>query len=171
MKIVICAPKNKVAILEEARARFGSAAPIEWVESPNEALEAARRGEAVALVESHLPANLRDGDVLRHFMTLRSAGGGTMAYAFGRVAEEDVDPFVHSSHQERGPESASWTPHQWRSRPAAQLPEYPDAAAAAYQTIVGRHQSTLERAQLIEIYRKLAAILAELGKSQQAVTF
>jgi 3-deoxy-7-phosphoheptulonate synthase len=130
MKIVICAPKNRVAILEEVRTRFGSAAPVEWVETPNEALDAARRGEVVALVESHLPAQLRDGDVLRHFMTLRSPGGGTIAYAFGRVAEEDVDPFVHGPDAEGTARSGSWTPHDWRSRPAAQLPDYPDRAAA-----------------------------------------
>jgi tetratricopeptide (TPR) repeat protein len=47
----------------------------------------------------------------------------------------------------------------------------PDAAAAAYQTIIARHQASLERAQLIAVYRKLAAIQAELGKAQQAVTF
>lgn len=47
----------------------------------------------------------------------------------------------------------------------------PDAAAAAYQTIIARHQSALDRTQLIAIYRRLAAIQAELGKAQQAVTF
>ena len=46
-----------------------------------------------------------------------------------------------------------------------------DAAALAYQTIVARHQGTLERAQLIAIYRKLGAIHAELGKAAQAVSF
>ncbi|HEX5061998.1 MAG TPA: tetratricopeptide repeat protein, partial [Kofleriaceae bacterium] len=46
-----------------------------------------------------------------------------------------------------------------------------DAAAAAYQTILARYQTTLERPQLIEINRKLGAIYAELGKTGQAVTF
>jgi tetratricopeptide (TPR) repeat protein len=46
-----------------------------------------------------------------------------------------------------------------------------DAAALAYQTIVARHQTTLERTQLIAIYRKLGAIHAELGKVPQAVGF
>lgn len=46
-----------------------------------------------------------------------------------------------------------------------------EAAAAAYQTIVARHQATLDKSQLIAIYRRLAAIQAALGKVQQAVTF
>jgi tetratricopeptide (TPR) repeat protein len=46
-----------------------------------------------------------------------------------------------------------------------------DAAAAAYQTIIARHQPTLERPQLITIWRKLGAIHAQLGKAQQAATF
>ncbi|QIK79945.1 3-deoxy-7-phosphoheptulonate synthase [Sphingomonas piscis] len=53
-----------------------------------------------------------------------------MAYAFGRVADEDVDPFVHGSQDEEAQVGGSWTPHQWRDRPAAQLPDYPDSAAA-----------------------------------------
>jgi golgin subfamily B member 1 len=46
-----------------------------------------------------------------------------------------------------------------------------DASALAYQTIIARHQQALDRTQLIAIYRKLAAIQAELGKVPQAVTF
>ena len=130
MRIIVCAPKNRVAILEECRARFGSAAPIEWVEQPASALEAARRGEVVAVVETHRPAHLHDGDAIRHFMTLRSASGSPLAYAFGRVAEEDIDPSIHDGHEEEHAASASWSPHDWRSKPAAQMPEYPDAAAA-----------------------------------------
>jgi 3-deoxy-7-phosphoheptulonate synthase len=130
MRIVVCAPKNRVAILEECRARFGSAAPIEWVEQPAAALDAARRGEVVAIVEAHLPAHLAEGDAIRHFMTLRSASGAPLAFAFGRVAEEDIDPSVHGGHEEEQVATPSWTPHQWRSRPAAQMPEYPDEAAA-----------------------------------------
>jgi tetratricopeptide (TPR) repeat protein len=46
-----------------------------------------------------------------------------------------------------------------------------DAAAMAYQTIVTRHQGTLDRTQLVAINRRLGAIHAELGKVQQAVNF
>lgn len=164
MRIVICAPKNRVAILEEARARFGSAAPIEWVDSPNDALEAARRGEVVALVESHLPANLRDGDVLRHFMTLRSAGGGTIAYAFGRVAEEDVDPFVHGPQDELTAPTASWTPHQWRTRPAQQLPDYPDAAATArVEKRLASSPALVSVADIVHLKAQLAQVSTKRG--------
>ncbi|MEO5774692.1 MAG: 3-deoxy-7-phosphoheptulonate synthase class II [Sphingomicrobium sp.] len=37
---------------------------------------------------------------------------------------------MHEGHEEEQTAGTSWTPHQWRTRPAAQLPEYPDAAAA-----------------------------------------
>lgn len=46
-----------------------------------------------------------------------------------------------------------------------------DASAMAYQTIIARHGTALEREQLIAIYRKLGAIHTELGKAAQAVTF
>ncbi|HSD91104.1 MAG TPA: tetratricopeptide repeat protein, partial [Kofleriaceae bacterium] len=46
-----------------------------------------------------------------------------------------------------------------------------DAAAAAYQTIATIHAKTLERPALIDLYRRLGAIHAELGKAAQAVTF
>jgi 3-deoxy-7-phosphoheptulonate synthase len=131
MKIIVCAPKNRVAILEECRARFGSAAPIEWVEQPAAALEAARRGEVVAVIKVDLPAHLTDGDSIRHFMTLRSSAGAPLAYAFGRVADEDVDPSIHAGHgDDQSALATGWTPHDWRSKPAAQMPEYPDPAAA-----------------------------------------
>ena len=46
-----------------------------------------------------------------------------------------------------------------------------DAAAAALQTIVLRHQSSLERAQLVGVYRRLAELHATLGKPSQAQLF
>ncbi|MEO8705170.1 MAG: tetratricopeptide repeat protein [Kofleriaceae bacterium] len=46
-----------------------------------------------------------------------------------------------------------------------------DAAAAAYQTIIARHQATLDRTQLMMVYRRLSAIHTELGKLPQAQTF
>ena len=44
-----------------------------------------------------------------------------------------------------------------------------DAAAAAYQTVVTTHQ--LERSQLVDVYRRLAAIYTEVGKPEQALAF
>ena len=46
-----------------------------------------------------------------------------------------------------------------------------EAAAAAYQTIVARFGTTLERAQQIAVYRKLGAIQAELGRLAPAASF
>jgi tetratricopeptide (TPR) repeat protein len=44
-----------------------------------------------------------------------------------------------------------------------------DAAAAAYQTVLASHQ--LPREQLVEVYRRLAAIFTEVGKPDQALAF
>ena len=46
-----------------------------------------------------------------------------------------------------------------------------DAAAMAYQTVVARYMGQIERPQLVNVYRRLGAIHAELGKVAQAVTF
>ena len=46
-----------------------------------------------------------------------------------------------------------------------------DAAAMAYQTILARFTGQIERPQLVNLYRKLGSIHAELGKAPQAVTY
>lgn len=46
-----------------------------------------------------------------------------------------------------------------------------DAAVASFQAIATRHASSLERAQLFGVYRRLAGIHAELGNVPQAVSF
>jgi 3-deoxy-7-phosphoheptulonate synthase len=97
-------------------------------------------------------------------MTLRSPGGGTIAYAFGRVAEEDVDPFVHGSHAEQPAEAGSWTPHQWRSRPAAQLPEYRDAAAAErVEKRLGAAPALVAVAEIMHLKAQLAQVSTKRG--------
>lgn len=46
-----------------------------------------------------------------------------------------------------------------------------DAAATAFQAIATQHATSLERAQLFGVYRRLAGIHAELGNIKQALTF
>jgi tetratricopeptide (TPR) repeat protein len=46
-----------------------------------------------------------------------------------------------------------------------------DAAAAAYQTIATVHGKTLERPKQLDLYRRLGAVHAELGKVTQAIGF
>jgi tetratricopeptide (TPR) repeat protein len=46
-----------------------------------------------------------------------------------------------------------------------------EAAAAAFQTIVLRHGQTIERSQLVPVYRRLAEIHTALGKLAQAQLF
>ena len=46
-----------------------------------------------------------------------------------------------------------------------------DASATAYQTLVARFSGQLERPQMVNVYRKLGTIHAELGKVPQAVTY
>jgi tetratricopeptide (TPR) repeat protein len=46
-----------------------------------------------------------------------------------------------------------------------------DVAAAAYQTVTARHAAALDKAQLVTIYKRLAAIYDELDKASQAQLF
>jgi 3-deoxy-7-phosphoheptulonate synthase len=117
--------------LVEARLRehFGSAAPFRRTASAGEALRRAMSSEAIAVLAepvTGMPESLRLLEVLS------GRDGRTIAYAFGRVAADDVAPEAPSAARARPlGRQASWSPRSWRSRPAEQLAHYPDLKAVA----------------------------------------
>lgn len=85
MEIVICAGRDAVAMLERVRARFGLAAPVRWVSTAEQAIGAARAGEAVAVIECDLPVTLADDDDLTVFDRFTDANSAVMAVCIGRI--------------------------------------------------------------------------------------
>lgn len=85
MHLVLHTNGDRLAMQDSVRARFGPAARIRWAADAGEALEAARDGEAVAVV-----CERRGDEDLLVFDTIPCGAG--VAYAIGRVAPEDVVP-------------------------------------------------------------------------------
>jgi 3-deoxy-7-phosphoheptulonate synthase len=117
-ELVLCGPGPHGLLEARVRAHFGSAAPLSWADSPDDALRRAREEEAVAIVSGPLPA---DASGLTPFEVIQDEGGRTLAYALGRVAPSDALPEARSG----------WDPQSWRARKAMQMPVWPDAAALA----------------------------------------
>lgn len=88
-EIVLHARQAPVAVTNEARLRFGCAAPILVVGDPAEALERARHRQSVAVIEldplSGWWAALHDDRRLAIFDALGDEGGAVTALAVGRV--------------------------------------------------------------------------------------
>lgn len=90
MAIVVHAPDRGVQVTDASRRAFGCAAPLAEADDPEEALDRARRGDAIAVIEL-APAEgwwtmLADGD-LRPFELLRDRDGRPIAVAVGQGVE------------------------------------------------------------------------------------
>lgn len=125
---LVLAPSDHPELLEaQVRAHFGSAAPIRWSASTSHAIRSALVAEAIAIVPEPLPET--EGE-LRVFQTVRAEDGRAIAYAVGRVAAHDlVVERPTRKAVEPGLTARDWSPDSWRSRPAQQLVDYPDADA------------------------------------------
>jgi 3-deoxy-7-phosphoheptulonate synthase len=141
---LVLAPVEDTDLLEaQVRAHFGSAPPLNWAASEAAAIRRALLSEAVAILPH--PLSEAAGE-LRVFDVIRSEDGSPTAYAVGRVAEEDAARGVPPAAPKAEAPARNWSPGSWRSRPAAQLPEYPDEAA------LGRVERRLSgSAPLVEI--------------------
>jgi 3-deoxy-7-phosphoheptulonate synthase len=185
-EIVICGGRDRLALFEMVRERFGPAAPIRWVKDPAAALEAARSSEAVAVISDHFATGLAPDDNLIVFDTLEERDGAPVAHCIGRVAPEDA---VEARTQPRAPaQRAPWQPASWRQHKAAQMPLYPDAAAlgrvegrlAASDPLVEVPDIMLLKAQLAQVAAGRSFILqggdcaesfAEFGADKVRTTF
>ena len=88
------AETRPAALTDAMRRRFGCAGRMIVVQSPAEAIDAARTHEAVAVIElapdSDWWTNLGDDPRLAIFDCLRDDEGKVIALAIGRIAEEDL---------------------------------------------------------------------------------
>lgn len=86
-------PASAAELRDEARARFGRAAPLVLTHSPQAALDRAREGQAVAVIELGTAGwwtILARQSTLNIFDTLQTPA--TTALIIGKVAEVDVAP-------------------------------------------------------------------------------
>ncbi len=86
MELVLCGDRDRLALQDAVRARFGLAADLRWVGNASEAIEAAASGEVVAVIAGPVPAVLLRDLVLFDAILV----GDTTAYAIGRIAPDDV---------------------------------------------------------------------------------
>jgi chorismate mutase/prephenate dehydratase len=92
--IVIHCPQQPVLVTDQARLRFGGAAPIVDAGTPQDALERARNREAIAVIEfsplSNWWVELFHDETLTIFDCLRDRHGRIAALVIGRIAAHHV---------------------------------------------------------------------------------
>jgi len=159
---LVLEPVDQADLLEaRVRAHFGSAPPLSWASSDASAVRRALIGEAIAILPH--PLTEAAGD-LRVFDVIRSEDGVPVAYAVGRVAEEDVAPDAVSVTAGPEPAAHGWSPASWRSRDAAQLPHYPDAGALArVERRLAGSAPLVEVADIIHLHAALARVASGSG--------
>lgn len=155
---IVLAPSDQPELLEaRVRAHFGSAAPLRWAASTSHAIRSALVGEAMAIVSEPLPA--AQGD-LRTFDIVTSEDGRAIAYAVGRVREEEIA--VQQPPAEAPlvwPQTTQWSPESWRSRPAKQVVDYPDQGALArVERRLAGSESLVDIADIIHLRAALSRV-------------
>lgn len=90
MEIVVCAEGDRIAMLERVRARFGLAAPVRWVADADEALNAARENEAIAVIETDQLPQVTEGDSLILFDSFNGPQGEILGVSIGRVDPDEA---------------------------------------------------------------------------------
>jgi 3-deoxy-7-phosphoheptulonate synthase len=155
---LVLAPSDQPELLEaRVRAHFGSAASIRWAASTSHAIRSALVGEAIGIIPEPLPEG--EGEP-RVFDILRAEDGRAIAYAVGRVAAEDIALDLPAPKPiEPAAEVSHWSPDNWRSHPAQQLPEYPDAnALARVERRLAGSESLVEIADIIHLRAALSRV-------------
>lgn len=94
VNIVVHCPEQPVLVTDQARLRFGGAAPIVPAGTPEDALDRARHREAIAVIEfsplSSWWVELFHDEALTIFDCLRDRHGRIVALIVGRVAAQYV---------------------------------------------------------------------------------
>jgi len=98
-ELVLYASRNPAILVDAMRKRFGCAARMTIASSADEALDAAREREAVAVVELDTASNwwtaFGGETVISPFACLRDENGHPIGIAAGRIAEEDLRSCPH----------------------------------------------------------------------------
>ena len=150
---IVLAPSGQPDLLKAAvQAHFGSAAPIRSAGSAADALRRAADEDVIAILAEPPPESAGE---LRMFDVVRSEDRQALGYAVGRVGPDELGAQPLQSAEQ----STDWSPRTWRSRPAEQLADYPDAAAAArVERRLEACDGLVEVADIMELRAALARV-------------
>ena len=84
MRLVLFAQEETRLFEECARRHFSSVIPVEWAESKETALKAAREHPVIAVLD----IQVEDPD-LTPLGKIKTSAGGTVGFAFARIADKD----------------------------------------------------------------------------------
>jgi 3-deoxy-7-phosphoheptulonate synthase len=166
---LVLAPVEQAELLEmRVRSHFGSAAPICWATNTADAIRRALSGEAIAIISQ--PLSDPAGD-LRMFDVIRADDGAPIAFAVGRVAEEDVATGLtvpadanRKMNAPRSQKVKNWTHDSWRRYEPTQLPVYPDEAALArVERRLAGSAPLVEVADIIHLRAAISRVAAGRG--------
>jgi 3-deoxy-7-phosphoheptulonate synthase len=132
-ELVLFSTGDRAVLETHVRAHFGSSAPIIWASRMTDALDRARRSEAIAVIGAPPPELTPP---LRVCEVVSGDGGAPLAWIVGRVLPQDCAALSETQisapeHRPHQPNSG-WAPSTWRLREAQQLPSYPDPDALAH---------------------------------------
>lgn len=134
------------------RQGYGSAAPVEWVQNYQVALDRSVREDAIAVLpaslEWQLPQSVAAFDLL-------GEEHGSQALLIGRVDPTDVpDPASERAEP-------YWRPDSWRSFPARQQPQYADRSAlSSIEHRLAQRAPIVELADIEALRKRLAEVSA-----------
>jgi len=149
-RVTLWAPDTaRVALARLAAARFGTAVPLAWAVSAEQAIAAAQNGDSIVLIpaDQMQPSQAPELDLIGQYPL--DCPDHPWALAMGRIAPEAKAPVT------------DWRPASWKQRVHHQLPVYRDSPLLA---IV---EGQLARSEPVVCAEAMAALAAELVEAQQ----
>ncbi len=156
-RLILWSPENtRTALAGLATVRFGTAIPILWAASAEEAIDAAQSGDAILLMPADLlqPSQVPDLDLIGQYPL--DCLLHPWAAAMGKLAEEPAVAAFGSGDARR----TEWHPASWRTRVHHQLPAYGDVGALEMV------EARLRRVAPVVEAREIDALAAELVEAQ-----
>jgi 3-deoxy-7-phosphoheptulonate synthase len=135
--LLLCAPAGgRERLLRLVRERYGSAAPVRWIDCAHGAVREAQHDAVIAILAGAdhppLPAGLVAFDRI-----------GDEAVAIGRVVQDE------------------WSPAGWRRHATQQLPDYPDVdALARVEAEIGAGPPLVGIGEIVALKQRLARVAA-----------
>lgn len=158
-RVMLWSPDDtRLALAGLAATRFGTAVPILWAASAEEAIAAARSGNAILLMPADLlqPSQVPELDLIGQYPL--DCLHHPWAVAMGKLAPETAGT---ASGPRIAPQAAQdWSPASWKGRLHHQLPAYPDVPA------LKAVEHRLERAAPVVDAQAIDALVTDLAKAQ-----
>ena len=159
-RVMLWSPEGtRVALAGLAATRYGSTVPILWAASADEAIAAAKAGDAIALIPADLlrPSQVPQLDLIGQYPL--DCLHHPWAVAMGKLAGESAAPAPTQGTASLP--QGEWSLNSWKKRVYHQLPVYRDARALDAVEARLAHAAPVVEAQTV------AALTAELVEAQQ----